>query len=403
MAIAVRHAPTRNLDVRLLADQAFSRAAGAPLVAGNAVRLLCDACGNYPAWLDTIGRAQRHIHLEMYIVHEDVVGERFAAALAEKARAGVAVRLLYDWMGAFGKTSRRFWNRLRGAGVEVRCYNPPRLDDPLGWLSRDHRKCLVVDGEVAFVSGLCVGRAWEGDPARGVAPWRDTGVEVRGPAVADIARTFADSWDACGAPLPAEELAMEAPAPAGDVALRVVATSPGTSGLFRVDQLVAALARRNLWLTDAYYAGTTPTCRPCARRRLDAVDVRLLVPGRGNDIPLMQAIARTRLPRAARGGRARLRVERAHDPRQDGGGGRPLGACGVHQPEPGELARQPGAGRDRGGRGVRALDGGAVRARPRRRDRGGPGAEEGARGGQRAAPRAPRARAAARTARPPAR
>ena len=86
---------------------------------------------------------------------------------------------------------------------------------------------------------------------------------------------------------------MDAPAPAGDVALRVVATSPGTSGLFRVDQLVAALARRNLWLTDAYYAGTTSYVQALRAAALDAVDVRLLVPGRGNDIPIMQAISRT--------------------------------------------------------------------------------------------------------------
>src|SRR5437588_11202057 len=92
----------------------------------------------------------------------------------------------YDWMGGFGKTSRRFWSRLRAGGVEVRCYNPPRLASPFGWLSRDHRTLLSVDGSVGFVTGLCVGRAWVGDPARGVPPWRDTGVDVRGPAVHPI-------------------------------------------------------------------------------------------------------------------------------------------------------------------------------------------------------------------------
>ena len=84
---------------------------------------------------------------------------------------------------------------------------------PLGWLNRDHRKCLIVDGEVAFVTGLCVGQRWEGDPRRGIRAWRDTGVEVRGPAVADVARAFADTWAACGEPLPAEEQA-------GDLARR---------------------------------------------------------------------------------------------------------------------------------------------------------------------------------------
>jgi cardiolipin synthase len=147
--------------VRALADQAFSRAAGAPLIGGNSVRLLKNASENYPAWLDSISLAKRHIHFESYIIHEDDTGRKFADALIEKAREGIRVRLIYDWVGGFGKTSRRFWNRLRAGGVEVRCSNPPRLDSPFGWLSRDHRKMLSVDGQVGFVSGLCVGRMWE--------------------------------------------------------------------------------------------------------------------------------------------------------------------------------------------------------------------------------------------------
>src|SRR5690606_34298206 len=96
---------------------------------------------------------------------------------------------------------------LRAAGGEVRAYNPPRLDSPFGWLSRDHRKMLVVDGEVGFVTGLCVGDAWIGDPARGIEPWRDTGVEIRGPAVAQLERAFARTWAASGPPLPEDALA----------------------------------------------------------------------------------------------------------------------------------------------------------------------------------------------------
>ena len=278
---------------RPLAEQAFSRAAGAAAVPGNAVRLLCDARENYPAWLDAIAGARRHVHFESYILHEDAVGERFLEAFAAKAREGVAVRLVYDWMGGIGHASRRFWRRFRERGVDVRCYNPPRLDEPLGWMSRDHRKCIVVDGEVAFVTGLCVGRMWEGDPARRLAPWRDTGVELRGPAVADVARAFADTWVACGGELPEAAWASSEPlAPAGDVAVRVVAATPGTTGLFRLDQLVAALARRRLWLTDAYYAGTSTYVQALRAAAQDGVDVRLLVPGRGSDMRFMQAVSR---------------------------------------------------------------------------------------------------------------
>ncbi|HKP72686.1 MAG TPA: phospholipase D-like domain-containing protein [Pyrinomonadaceae bacterium] len=278
--------------MRELADQAFSRAAGAPLVSGNSVRLLIDARENYPAWLESIGAAKHYINFESYIIHEDDAGWRFADALTAKAKEGVRVRVIYDWMGGFGKTSRSFWNHLRAGGVEVRCYNPPRLDSPLGWLSRDHRKMLSVDGEVGFITGLCVGRMWEGVPEKKIEPWRDTGVEVRGPAVADIERAFAQIWAMMGEPIPEHELSnRDLLDPAGDVRLRVVASVPSTAGLLRVDQLVAALARKRLWLSDAYYAGTTTYVQALRAAAKDGVDVRLLLPN-GTDIPLLRPLSR---------------------------------------------------------------------------------------------------------------
>lgn len=275
---------------RSLADQAFSRAAGAPLIGGNAVRLLRDAAENYPAWLEAIHNAQYHVHFESYIIHDDAIGEEFAQALIAKAQAGVAVRVIYDWMGGFGKTSRSYWRRLREGGVEVRCYNPPRFDSPFGWVSRDHRKMLAVDGEVAFITGLCVGQAWVGYPERGIAPWRDTGIEVRGPAVAETERAFAEVWAMLGAPIPTQTIPHQIAA-AGNVTLRIVATLPATAGLFRLDQLVAALSRKRLWLTDAYFAGTTPYVQAMRAAALDGVDVRLLVPG-ASDIPIVRTLSR---------------------------------------------------------------------------------------------------------------
>lgn len=249
-----------------------------------------DAAENYPAWLEAIGRATRSIHFESYIIHDDEVGEEFADALIARSRAGVSVRVIYDWMGGVGKTSRRFWQTLRADGVDVRCYNPPRPASPFGWLSRDHRKMLSVDGAVGFVTGLCVGRAWVGDPARGIAPWRDTGVEVRGPAVTHIEQAFARMWALMGEPLPDVVDAPEAPA--GEVALRIVTTVPNMAGLLRVDLLVSALARDRLWLTDAYYAGTTAYVQALRSAARDGVDVRLLVPN-GTDIPLLRPLSRS--------------------------------------------------------------------------------------------------------------
>lgn len=279
-------------EIRLIADRAFSRTAGAPLVEGNQVRLLKDARENYPAWLDAIRAAQHHIHFESYIIHEDGTGRMFADALISKAREGVAVRLVYDWMGGFGNTSRRFWERLREGGVQVRCYNPPRLDSPLGWLTRDHRKMLSIDGQIGFITGLCVGRMWEGSPERNIEPWRDTGVEIRGMAVSDIEQAFAQVWAMLGEPIPEhEKVNCDIPHRRGDVSLRVVASVPATAGMFRLDQLIAALARKRLWLTDAYYAGTTAYVQALKAAAKDNVDVRLLVPNT-TDIPVLRPLSR---------------------------------------------------------------------------------------------------------------
>jgi cardiolipin synthase A/B len=276
--------------VRQLADQAFSRAAGASLIEGNSVRLLKDAGQNYPAWLDAIGAATRHIHFENYIFYDDATGARFADALIRKAQEGIRVRLLYDWLGCLGPASRAFWNRLRAGGVDVRGYNPPRLESPLAWLSRDHRKMLAVDGEVGFITGLCIGRRWEGIPEKNVEPWRDTGIEVRGPAVAEMEAAFAQIWALGGTALPAEEL-VDKVATAGNTALRIVASGPATAGMFRLDQLVAALARERLWLTDAYYAGTPAYIEGLRAAAKDGVDVRILMPN-ATDVLLVQPLSR---------------------------------------------------------------------------------------------------------------
>jgi cardiolipin synthase A/B len=282
-------------SIGIFAEQAFWRAAGARLIPGNSARILKNAAENYPAWLEAIESARRTIHFESYVIHEDEQGRNFADALIEKARDSVKVRLIYDWIGALNSTSKRFWRRLRQAGVEVRCFNPPRLDSPFGWLGRDHRKMLSVDGRVGFVSGLCVGQMWAGD--EGVEPWRDTGIEIIGPAVAELERAFGQMWAACGQPIPLVEfhdsISPVRPVPAhGGVALRIVASMPYSAGLYRLDQMIAAAARETLWLTDAYFAGTTPYVQALRSASRDGVDVRLLVP-QSTDIPVMRALSRT--------------------------------------------------------------------------------------------------------------
>lgn len=268
-----------------MAEQAFSRAAGAPLIGGNQVDLLIDAAAHFAAWERDIAAARRSIFLENYIIRNDEVGRRMRDALAASAAAGVAVCVVRDWLGCLGLDGKRFWQPLLDAGGEVRSYNPPRFSSPLGWISRDHRKLLVIDNELACITGVCVSQKWLGDPARKIPPWRDTGVSLRGPAVTELVHVFAELWAQLGMPLRGELLQTSAMI-AGDTDVRVIATQPSTAGLFRLDQLIAAMARERLWLSDAYFVGLAPYVQALASAARDGVDVRLLVPGT-SDIPVV--------------------------------------------------------------------------------------------------------------------
>lgn len=282
--------PRAGADLRQFAEQMFARAAGAPLVGGNAVRVLRDAGENYPAWLSAIAGARQSILFENYILADDRTGREFVAAMTERALAGVAVRLIYDWMGALGIGTQRLLQPLIEAGGQVRCFNRPRFDSPFGWLTRDHRKMVAVDSEVGYVTGLCVSDKWLGDAQRGIAPWRDTGIEIRGPVIADIERAFAQTWAATGEGA-LDVLPVTAP-PAGDAMLRVLASEPNIAGLYRLDQMIAALARETLWLTDAYFVGIAPYVQALRAAAYDGVDVRLLVPGT-SDIPFVGQVSRS--------------------------------------------------------------------------------------------------------------
>jgi len=274
---------------RALAEQGITRTGGAPLVPGNRVRILRDSTENYPAWLDAIAGARRYVLFENYIIGKDEVGQRFVEALAKKAREGVRVRLVYDWLGS--PFSAALFRPLQEAGGEVRCFNPPRLDSPFGMLTRDHRKTIAIDGEVAFVSGLCVARRWAGDAERRIEPWRDTGIELRGPSVPAIEKAFLRVWKAIGPDDAGFELADASDDAAGNVSVMVVASEPNRGGLYRLDHFIATVARHSLWLTDAYYVGTPPYVEALRAAARDGVDVRLLVPG-SSDLPVTQAFTR---------------------------------------------------------------------------------------------------------------
>lgn len=275
--------------VAVMAERALARAGGARFIPGNAPRLLLDGPEAYPAMLDAIQGAESWIHFENYIIRDDATGRRFAEALAARARAGVAVRLLTDWLGSRG-LGRRLSAELRAAGVELRRFNPPRILDVLGNLARDHRKLLVTDRGTAVIGGLCIGDEWAGDIPGGRQPWRDTAIQLDGPAAIALDEAFEMTWTLAGGRIPPGRHGGELPA-AGDAQVGVIIGEPRRARIQRVVELLAAGAVDRLWITDAYLVAPRSLFQALLDAAKGGVDVRLLVPG-ASDLPLIRNLTR---------------------------------------------------------------------------------------------------------------
>lgn len=277
-----------ELVARWLAAMQSTQAA--PLIVGNATRLLVDGPETYRAMFEAIASARRHVHLETYILEDDETGRRLAELLLERQRQGVRVSVLYDAIGAIG-TPEAYFDRLREGGVEVCAFNPvnPRAGRRVALNHRDHRKILVVDGRVAYTGGVNISDVYSSGSAsarrrtdRG-GGWRDTHIEIRGPAVAELQTLFVDSWARQDCPgRPGEDAAaVPAPSAPGERVLRVVASTPADARNAIRDELLVAMAaaERSIHVTMAYFVPdpeTLETLEAAARR---GVDVTLVLPG----------------------------------------------------------------------------------------------------------------------------
>lgn len=260
--------------------EAVARATGSPGVPGNRVQLQFEGSSTFERWLEAIDQARSFVHFENYILRDDRIGRTFRDALVAKAQAGVPVRVLYDWMGCWA-TPRNYWRPFREAGAEVRAFNRPRARDPWGILQRDHRKLVCVDGDLAFVGGFCVGVEWAGDLRN--PPWRDTGVELQGPAAALATQAFERIWAAQGSPVPVDLHAHPRATPSrGSTPVWIIQGEPGRSRVYRTLQLMAAHAARRLWITDPYFVAPRPVSEALAAAAREGVDVRVLLPAHNN-------------------------------------------------------------------------------------------------------------------------
>ncbi|WP_434775788.1 cardiolipin synthase [Pseudomonas oryzihabitans] len=273
-AMAAQQCSAANRKLR-----AMTALTGTPCVANNQVRLLINGEETFAAILGAIRGAQKVVLVQFFIIHDDALGLALQNTLLDRARAGVKVYLLYDAIGSHA-LPRTYVETLREAGCEVKGFSNRRgLINRFQVNFRNHRKIVVVDGEVGFTGGLNVGDEYMGLKPP-LAPWRDTHLELRGPALATLQETFAQDWYWVTRRLPT--LLLPERYEEGGVLCQVVPSGPAddqeTCSLFFVEAIHSA--RHRIWITTPYFIPDEAVSAALRLAALRGVDVRILLPSR---------------------------------------------------------------------------------------------------------------------------
>jgi cardiolipin synthase A/B len=287
-------------------DPAFARSAGSLLgpgiLPGNRVEALHNGDQIFPAMLEAIRAARRTICFETYIYWSGSIGRELAEALSERARAGVAVHVVLDWVGS-GKMDDALLEAMREAGVQVVKYHPLRWYS-LGRLNnRTHRKLLIVDGRVGFTGGVGIADEWLGH-AQDPEHWRDSHFRLEGPAVAQMQAAFVDNWiETCAELLHGEEY-FPSIDPAGPHAAQVFKSSADeASESVRLMYLMAiAAAERSVRVANAYFVPDSLAVDTLVAARRRGVSVEIVVPGRHIDSKVVRRASRSRWGRLLEAG-----------------------------------------------------------------------------------------------------
>ena len=275
------------LDKQIALEQQIG---GSPLMVGNKVTLLQDGPATYKAMFAAIGAAKDHVNVESYIIEDDEIGKQFADLLIERQRRGVQVNLIYDSVGTFG-TPKAFFDRLTQAGVQVLEFNPVNpltVAKPWTLNHRDHRKLLVVDGRTAFLGGINISSVYSSgssgrereEPVDLKDGWRDTDIQIEGPAVAEFQKLFMQTWEKQrGKPL-AEKAYFPVIAPQGKEIVRAIGSTPDDPFSLMYLTLISAItnAEKQVYLTNAYFVPDPQLVKALVNAAGRGVDVRLILP-----------------------------------------------------------------------------------------------------------------------------
>ncbi len=296
-------APGRTVEQEIehcyaVGDSQFVRTMGSllgpSLLPGNHVTPLINGVEIFPAMLGAIRGARATVNFETYIYWSGAIGREFAQALSERARAGVMVHLLVDWVGA-GKMDASMIAEMERAGVLVVRYHPLRWYT-LGRLNnRTHRKLLVVDGRIGFTGGVGIADNWQGD-AENPDHWRDSHFRIEGPAVAQMQSAFMDNWIETRSEVLHGENYFPDLEPAGrHVAQVFQSSSNGGSESVRLMYLLSiAAAARSIRLASAYFVPDRLSVRMLVSAQRRGVQVEIIVPGQHTDTQLVRQASRGR-------------------------------------------------------------------------------------------------------------
>ena len=279
-----------------VADVAFLQTmhalTGAPLSEGNRVDILCNGIEIFPSMLAAIKSAKRTINLEFYIYWDGEIGRTFAEALAERARAGVEVKVILDAVGS-ATMSRQLIDFLTRNGVDVEWYHPLRWYTLSRFNHRTHRKLLIVDGRVGFSGGVGIADNWLGD-ADSTDHWRDTVARVEGPVVTQMQFAFMDNWvKSRGELLTGLDYFPEVER-AGNQVTQVIKSSPseGSSTVKLLYIISIVSATKSIYISNAYFVPDRDTIRALEGAVRRGVDVRAIVPGDKTDVPIVRQASR---------------------------------------------------------------------------------------------------------------
>lgn len=272
--------------------RSISALLGPPFIQGNDVKVLTNGDEIFPPMLNAIRNADKTITFETFIYWADTIGEEFADALSERARAGVKVHVLLDWLGSV-KMEQKQIDKMLAAGVQIQRYHKPHWSHLPRMNNRTHRKLLIIDGQLGFTGGVGIADQWRGD-ARNPNEWRDTHFQVTGPVVGQMQAVFMDNWIKAQGQVLHDQTYFPAIEPTGKMPAQMFSSSPsGGSESMQLMYLMAITAAKDtIFLSSAYFVPDELTTKALITAAKRGVKIRIITPGEHIDTDLVRNASR---------------------------------------------------------------------------------------------------------------